>query len=871
MSDGDGPMNDPLSTKERLEWDVVEADFWDRFNSSHVEAEAKAEREWQEVQTAIRVDMAALSGRRSLLSETKLRLARELMATEQEFAEVVNAGSEKADKLHKLECEHRQKQLQRQRYQEQVAQDMVQWFQQGRQGGKGAFSTELPPIRDKSPLTMQRPEAERAVAGFGGTPDGRRRPLPGAPPPQAPLPIPRQPHPGRVIVPDTEALVDIVDFEGDVIGCVRRVEPWNQWVQAILQLPIKRPVKIRYGRKFNNEQLTNIYERVDAKGVKWVACMIQATGNIQERRCQTCEKNQGAFADCIVVGGSQFAKCGNCEWNRQGCHAGNSLDIAMPIREYVRNEEPPVMRASRLESSPSLARRVLAAQEALARSSGQSGTNYLAEAPSPGSRAYYANETAHAAGQSSRRQSLLSTGFTPANAPSGTTQSPRQTFPSASTSGQGSPLLVDDSLEITPADLVLRHNGQVYTYPPCMEGVPVEKIDPNHPYWDPKWDEPVGVIEPKLRMWQEKLAEVNAARERGEKTGSARYQNGRQVARGHTMMQFLQHGEINPYQLLSKRYMTGTRGSITSYDTLYRLCETLEELAKYQVPVKPLDWVRQRLHELIESQGPSFNLAKTMHDFYNDRKLTAARHKAGYRNIGRPAGIKMPPRAGKGDQTPDSRKRKSPGPGRESVSRQSPAADSTLMDGPMAAPGSRGREKRQKSISYPPERSLVDRAGNEMDEEAGDDEQEDAQEDELNEDSWSDADSWSGAELSPDDFRVYQVRSRLYTSSEKVTQYLAYVDEKEMFEHQVLKDTDPIAWGVHRQPIDFHFDLDDLFQVVWNKDSLRVYLVLSDDQVAAKDGKPRGSMMVAFKRERTKRRFLLFCRHKEVDLVVYPA
>ncbi|KAG7408880.1 hypothetical protein Forpe1208_v012008 [Fusarium oxysporum f. sp. rapae] len=104
-----------------------------------------------------------------------------------------------------------------------------------------------------------------------------------------------------------ESLVDIVDADGNVIGPAEQIEPWNQWVEGIQELEIRRPVKIRRGRRFNTTHLAGIYERTEAKGVKWLSCMIQATGAIQAKRCLSCDKNQGAFDDSIIPPSSKPA------------------------------------------------------------------------------------------------------------------------------------------------------------------------------------------------------------------------------------------------------------------------------------------------------------------------------------------------------------------------------------------------------------------------------------------------------------------------------------------------------------------------------------------------------------------------------------
>ncbi|KAJ4149904.1 hypothetical protein LMH87_010678 [Akanthomyces muscarius] len=398
------------------------------------------------------------------------------------------------------------------------------------------------------------------------------------------------------------------------------------------------------------------------------------------------------------------------------------------------------------------------------------------------------------------------------------------------------------SCDITKENLVLRHNGSFYTYPACIEGVPVDKITPNHPYWEPKWPDLRTLVEPVLRSWEEKYQSAEEASRRGEAVGSVKYQYGRQVNRGNRILKFLEQGAISPYQLLSKRFMSVGKGSITSYDTLFRLCETIEALANYKTDVEPVDWLRQRLHELIEAQGTGFNFSKTIHDFYNDPKLAALRQKSGFKSIGRPSGIKMPRRrAGSVDEAPlppRPCKRKSP----HSYGAPSPPTDSIGEPSAADADGEEGPDgKKQKAAAR-----VLDSL------ETGD---------------VSDADSWSGAPIAEYDFRIYQIKTRLFTSSEEVTQYWGWVAEHSTFEHQVLEETNPVVWGVHREPIDFSLRLEDVVKISWNLKALRVYLVMSDRQICFEDDKPRGDIMVAFKRENTMRRFIKFCRREEIELV----
>ncbi|KAM0664357.1 hypothetical protein ACQRIU_006940 [Beauveria bassiana] len=299
---------------------------------------------------------------------------------------------------------------------------------------------------------------------------------------------------------------------------------------------------------------------------------------------------------------------------------------------------------------------------------------------------------------------------------------------------------------------------------------------------------------------------------------------------------------ISPYQLLRKRYMAVGKGSITSYDTLFRLCETIESLAKYKTDVDPVDWLRQRLHELIEAQGTGFNFSKTIHDFYNDLKLQALRQKSGFKSIGRPYGIKMPrQRAGSANEAPSahrSRKRKSP----HSYDAPSAPADSIGEPRTVDTDADRGPDqKKQKAAA----RVL----------------------DSLETGEVSDVDSWSGAPIAEYDFGIYQIKTRLFISSGNVTQYWVWVPENSMFEHQVLVETNPVVWGVHREPIDFSLRLKDVVKVSWNLKALRVYVVMSDRQTCSKKDKPRGDIMVAFKRENTLRRFVTLCRREEIELV----
>ncbi|WZH50373.1 uncharacterized protein QYS62_011617 [Fusarium acuminatum] len=193
--------------------------------------------------------------------------------------------------------------------------------------------------------------------------------------------------------------------------------------------------------------------------------------------------------------------------------------------------------------------------------------------------------------------------------------------------------------ETTQENMVLKNDGVVYIYPECVEGVPLVKITKSHPYWEPYWPNVKTLNEPQLARCREKYQAAIDAGPKQEKGGSSNYQIGRQVNRGMKILEFHEDGHISPYRLLSKKYIRSGKGGITLYNTLFRLSETTSELEKFGLDISPVDWMREHLHELIQAQGPNFNLARTIHDFYHDSKLTSLRYKHGFKNIGRPSGV----------------------------------------------------------------------------------------------------------------------------------------------------------------------------------------------------------------------------------------
>ncbi|KAJ4223951.1 hypothetical protein NW757_014362 [Fusarium falciforme] len=770
--------------------------------------------------------------------------------------------------------------------------------------------------------------------------------------------------------PAADAIVDVVDADGNVIGRVERIEPRNQWVERIQELEIRRPVKIRRGRRFNVTHLASIYERTEAKGVKWLSCMIQATGEIQSKRCQSCAKDQGAFDDCIIVGGDLFQKCGNCEWNRQGCHgaSGGTIDILAsrersgqrrgakelhtrpsPEPEPKRVEiqpryepapEPQPVQASRTERPVRVPSRHPSPQP-VPQPAPQHVPERIPErvseqAPEPTYRLSYdpvhhpppepvrqhapvsrpdlvpermvepmvapsqpqprpevprsalpshtprpvRNDTLQPTTefdtpmkdasvpngtQPAREPEQMPTsqeyrvtpGFKPANVrsrhPSAErTERPTPAFMPIEPSPQPTESPSEEPLEeITRDNLVLRHNGEVYTYPECVEGVPLVKIDESHPYWEPNWPNLRTLIEPQLARLREKHQAAIEAGSKPERGGSSKYQIGQQVNRGVKILEFHEQGPISPYQLLSKKYIQSEKGGITSYDTLFRLSETMSELEKFKLDITPIEWMRQRLHELILAEGPSFNLPRTIHDFYHDPKLTTLRYKHGFKNIGRPSGLKARQSQGSPSSTPKPlKKRKS----MHSVA-STPRETSFVDQSPLATQVPAGPDSRFSTHLHKRPKVLLPASG--------------PVHDEFHFDAWSDTDSHSGGEITNYDWRLFQVKNRLFTSPSEVIQYWTWLDETGCFQHQVLKDVSPALWGLFKDHIDFHVNLDEIEEVVWNIEALRIQIIMRKVNVTMNqsDGGPRGDVMASFKRDRTMRRFLFFCREKGVRML----
>ncbi|KAG6034373.1 hypothetical protein E4U41_006559 [Claviceps citrina] len=833
--------------------DETEHDFWQRFNDEHDLHHAKSEARYRTQTSGIKDELTKLSAKRSELADRQERLSAELIQVEKELARVAEACDNKVTMLYTMEQDYRMSEQGELERRGEIVTKMERFFREKQARSRDAMqrpdgqhfhddlnNTSIRSFSNRDAVHAEAHQQANAVAR------------------STPALLPHTAYPG---IPASEfkpasTLVNVVDFDGHVIGPIEEIEPWNPWVEAIQDAPVKRQVKIRRGRKFTQDHLATIYDRSEAKGIKWIACMIQATGQPQEKKCHSCDKNQGVFDDCVILGEPLFQKCGNCEWNRQACHLQITTKTSSENSQRSRRSdvlafrEPPPPARGQL---PSLIDRALASHEP------NDGLEPL-QPPTPrelGFPKHWHQYSQHHPPQKQQHQHQhqhqASSGFTPANLPSRPPPCSReiqtQTMQSA---GQA---------DITRSNLVLRHNGVVYTYPECVEGVPLAKIDQSHPYWDPRWPSVESIIAPQLNLWRTKYEEALEKKANG-LGGSAKDQTGRQVNRGTTILEFLEYGDISPYQLLSKKYTRTGKGNITAYDTLFRMCKTLGELANFRLDVSPVEWLRHRLHEIILEDGVYFNYFKTMHDFYHDPKLAALREKNGFRSIGRPSGFRAGQSSGEGaNDTPSMKKRKrahsqthtprtTPSAGHSPVFPKEEYSWSPISarSNPSALNPVHTLQKHSETWSPVPTGPENEFYTNEL---------------------GTDTDSWTGAPRQELDWRVYQVKTRLFTSHTNVSQYWHWKEDKRVFKHQVLRDTRPVvSCGLLGDAADFDVPLDDIVQVNWNIGALQVHFVMSSfaSSSSMQDGKPRGDVMAAFKRETTMRRFLSYCRQRRLKL-----
>lgn len=459
-------------------------------------------------------------------------------------------------------------------------------------------------------------------------------------------------HPGF----EPKRITDVTSATGVKVGVLLSIPLVNHWIDSLMRFPVLRDVVIRLGRKFTPAHLLAIYQGPDQKQSKWLSFMIQATGQQQDTACQTCAKGQGLFSACIIVGGPDFPRCGNCEWNKHGCHGavGQTNAILPDFHGQARsqnrprtdeaegtkvtpvNKTPVIVKPAHFNYKKSVARFTKAMK--------------LAEPPKPPAPSpavidlEQPNQSPATGPKTDKPTKTGKNGSAPARG-NGRRQKPHNSTagnkrPSTPNNGDQSfskdmsPF--DATEEITEDTLALRHDNMVYLAPELMAGVPRRKISPDHAYWDPSWKSLETYVQNKHDEWVSKVTVLKAIPEANltDKDRTAIFQAGRQINRGKTVLKYLANCDSHPYQLVAKSFLTT---SSTHYDTLYRMVATIEELGKFRLSVTPVDWLRQRLYEIHREKGDAFKLDKVLAKLYHDPKLSYLRSKNGFGNIGRPS------------------------------------------------------------------------------------------------------------------------------------------------------------------------------------------------------------------------------------------
>ncbi|TEA14446.1 hypothetical protein C8034_v003312 [Colletotrichum sidae] len=626
---------------------------------------------------------------------------------------------------------------------------------------------------------------------------------------QPAIDMPRAPSNGATVTV-------IVDSSNHCLGTVERMSVSGN-LAVLLKTEAKRPVQLRPGIHFTAYDVKKLHDNKD----QWVGAMMQATGQVRhpQQQCTRCTELNGPFSICVVFEGS--SGCANCYWERKPC----------------RFEPPPGE-----ERPPSASQRPNGPVQN-GRNDGQSnGTATPVSLSRP----------------ASRDKSV----------------------------GQGSTATEDmteeDRTPITKSSLLFQHDGKVYTHPPCMEGVPLDRIDPGHPYWDPEWPEIAPAIETTLQTWRDKY---DVALRNPQNSG--KFQLGRQVNRGETILAFLRDASFSPYQLVSKKYMSP---KLASYDTVFRLADTLGSLGELpSLDVAPLEWLRHRLHEIIvqhetdPDKDGKFNLAKTIHDFYHDSKLVDLRHANGKKSIGRPSGMKMTPKESPsgGKTTPNPKKRKlfineefptppphplasmptpTPVQGHMQTQAQMQTQFQTRIYPSNPAPVPQGDTDR----SAPSTPNMISR-GLQRPKTKGNGKPKDP---DLAYEGYTDVDDYSRDSVGRQDWALNRIKTRLNQAGTAVTQYWHWIgdDDERLFEHQVLAEGDSFSWGIYANPINFHLELDHMLAVKWAAGTTKVIVVCKENSVTY-EGRSRGDVLAEFKRERTTRRFLVFCRKMGIELI----
>lgn len=787
--------------------------------------------------------------------------------------------------------------------------------------------------------------------------------------------------------------IEVYDGSGYLVGEVYSLRLNNPWIRIIKAVPVKRQVHMRSGRRFTAETLERIYQLADPEMKDaWLALVIQATGEVQANPCAECLYNNGVFSECVMMDDRHmFKRCSNCEWDDSVCHKtprqpgpGQHREAAIarastpvaPVHESVEQAPPaPVapaaggfkaVNASAFTAVNTAAKRMEGHEEPR-----QGRRNDRKSLPGhfPGPSDWDAHHSgAETAPQVKKGRKSLPTTRNPSAAPvegeEAKTQTPsrprgprkkKEPNPEDAEDAEAIEAAKQERWKALQLDtinkdtLLLKDDGTIFTEPEIMRGVPLEKISPEHPYWDPTWPLIEDLTKPQLEKWVLKYQRHVDDKKLPQ---SSKFLAGRQVNRGKQVLEFLEKGNLHPYQIVGRKWINK---GLANYDVVYRLVGILADLEKYNIDMEPHQWLRMRLHEIYMEKGDDFNLSKTVADLYHDPKIQGIRERSGHGSIGRPSGYNMIKKDGKSDgakKTPRGKKRKelhptpagSPqGPGSEIGQEHEQEQEQEHAPAPRQAPepkqAPQPEDEPSPTLTADEEKEGEDGQEEEQEEEHEEEQEEEPEEDEEEEpeetgpvtrsrpssaqgpsngvktrralagsaphhdsppatqqkqqkkelsqqptnnsqvptdedfayDGYTSTDSYSNDTVLRVDYRVYQVKNKVGTTNKRVTQYWHWIADQGRFEHQVLSNvkrnaktkTSSASWGVYREPYEFHLRLEEVVDVTWASGALKV--LITTKKIEGKE--ERGDVLVSFKRERTKRRFLAFMRKKKIKLV----
>lgn len=710
----------------------------------------------------------------------------------------------------------------------------------------------------------------------------------------------------QVLAGNGSALVELHDLRID-----------DPSVHLVNRLRSQRNVELRNdipgfdAQTLENLLYSRVFEAADSRpGSRWLACLIQATGRFQDPPCYGCAAGHGVFRRCVRLEGrnaTSLPRCANCEWENHPCDT----------RAW---EHPPEDQAPFVSSVPTQVTSVPVA-------GGFTAVNAPSATKTVGSRetsgeAASSDRTplpGHAPGLADATETYNVFTGTPSRVSKGRKSLPSERHPST-TPAEGvlptpdmparpkaprrkkdaNPLSLQDAeaveaekqarwkeLELDTINkdtLLLKDDGKVYTEPELMRGVPLEKISPDHPYWDPAWPLLEELTKPQLEKWQEKyqkhVDDPNLPQ-------SSKFLAGRQVNRGKQILDFLENGSIHPYQIVAKSWVGK---GLANYDVVYRLINTLQDLVKYKIDMEPHQWLRMRLHEIYEENRPGFNLVQVVQNLYHDKKIQGIRERSGHGSIGRPSGYNMgAKKVRKSDgvtKTPRGQKRKEHpeafaesfveavagteteshqqegehgpaseqgnGQGQETVgpaseSPQAPAGTGMERRSELPGPG-HGMPAVETSRSASPSTTQKKQQKTDSSQQATNaPKHEVTTEEDLAYDGYTTVDSFSGDPVLKIDFRLDQVRTSTATTNKGVTQYWHWITGAGEFQHQLLSNIRrnaqgkvvQVSWGVYKDH-NFHMHTPDVLHVAWAPGTLTIVIHKREAKEARRPKKPRG-------------------------------